>query len=210
MKGRQFQKFAAKFLIPQMPGFTVQHHLIYQVPVGNVFRGFVFESSGFSAETFHPTVCVQPLYVPSDYITMTLAQRLLGVWKFYSGGDPVLAEKLLQTMRKEGLRVLEDLGTPEKIAHRADRLEGGLKNPYVRQDIAYSLALIGEDQEALERLDQLLVMLKEMMSGVQKWAANVHAEVLSFRETLAREPEQARHLLAKWTEETRRKLRLPA
>ena len=207
MKKREFQKFASEFLIPQLPGFAVKGHLIYEVPVGNLFRGFVFDSSGFSAKTFNPDAFVQPLYIPHDYITMTLGKRLLGVWEFQSGGDQALADRLLQSMRMEGLPLLQALGTPEKIAHDAEKLFSP-KNHYVRQARAYSLVLIGQDREAIQRLDELLAMLKEMSVGIQKWALKVHAEVASFRETLLRDAEEARGLLAQWTEQTRQKLGL--
>jgi hypothetical protein len=174
--------------------------------VENLYRGFVFGSSGFSAETFNPDVFVQPLYVPHDYITMTLGRRLLGVWKFQAD-DQALPSRLLASMRKEGFPLLEEFGSPERIAKDQGTLLS--RNHYARQAAAYSLVLIGEDQQAIRRLDELLDMLRETGAGIQKWALKVHDEVASFRETLASNPAEARRLLAEWTEQTRQKLGLP-
>lgn len=207
MKRLEFEKFASKLLIPELPGFAVKGHLIFRLPVGSLLRGFIFDSSGFSRETFNPDVFVQPLYVPNDYITMTLGRRLLGVWKFRAD-DETLATKLLASMRKEGFPLLDELGSPEKIASNAERLKSP-ENHYVRQAAAYSLALIGEDRQAIKRLDELLVMLREMGAGIQKWALKVHNEVANFRETLVSRPSEARKQLADWTEQTRQKLGLP-
>jgi hypothetical protein len=208
VKGREFQKFASSFLIPQLPGFVTEGHLIFRVPVENVIRGFIFDSSAFSAEAFHPTAFVQPLYVPHDHITMTLGSRLRGAWEFSRERNQQLADRLLESMRKEGLPLLEELGSPQKIADSAEVLFS-TKNHYVRQAAAYSLVLIAEDRKAVQRLDQLLLMLKEMGRGVQTWAQNVYAEVAGLRETVLRDPSEARALLEKWAEKSRQALRLP-
>jgi hypothetical protein len=209
MKKKECEKFARQYLIPQMPGFEVKGNLIYQVPVGVVFRGYVFDSSSFEKTAFNPDVFVQPLYVPSEHLTMTLGRRLPGVWKLRSPNDKVLADKFLQIMAEQGQLLLERLGTPEKIARNAEKTDGGSRNHYVRQAVAYSLIWIGENGEAIRKLDELLVMLKEMGSGIQKWALEVHEEVSLLRAILVKEPSEAKALLAQWAEQTRQTLNLP-
>ena len=82
------------------------------------------------------------------------------------------------------------------------------KNHYVRQAAAYSLVWIGKDSEAIKKLDDLATMLMEM-SSFQKWALDVHAEVIGLRELITKNPSEARAKLAQWAEETRHKLNLP-
>lgn len=208
MKKRDFEKFARQYLLPSLDGFTVDGTLIYQIPVGSIFRGFIFDSSGFSAEAVHPSVFVQPLWVPATHFTMTLGERLRGSWKFSPPGDGPLASNLLESIHNDGLPFLQSLGTPEKIAHLAEKLKSP-KNHYVRQSAAYALVLIGENEAALRSLDKLLMMLKEM-GEAQKWALGVHAEVSSLRDTCSVSPDDARQLLAHWTEQTRQNLGLPS
>ena len=206
MKRKDFERFATKYLIPQMPGFIVKGHLIFQAPVQMVFRGFIFDSSGFSAEAFHPEAFVQPLYVPSDHITMTLGERFLGAWKFRED-DKDLAGWLLESMKSVGLPWFESLGTPENIAHTVESLKSP-KNHYVRQAAAYSLAWIDEDKKAMQKLIELSAMLIQM-SNFQKWALNVHAEAVNLRAALFENLALAKAQLARWAEETRLKLGLP-
>ncbi len=52
-------------------------------------------------------------------------------------------------------------------------------------------------------------MLKEMGSGIQKWALEVHEEVSLLRAILVKEPSEAKALLAQWAEQTRQTLNLP-
>lgn len=206
MKRKDFEIFAMKYLDPHLPGFVAKGHLIYRVPVNAVFSGFIFDSSGFSADSFNPSAFVQPLYVPSEHFTMTLGQRLLGVWKFRSD-DQGLADALLRSIKKEGLPLLDALGTPEKLARDAETLKNS-SNHYVRQAAAYSLVWIGRDQDAVRRLDELLAILLEMSSS-RKWALAVRTEVAGLREMLSKDPQGARALLNRWAEETRIKLGLP-
>src|ERR1035438_8085018 len=190
-----------------MPGMIAQGHLIYSVPVGNIFRGFLFESSAFSAESFCPHVFVQPLYVRDDYLTMTLGDRFPGNWMFLDGGNEALAGALLKNIETRGMPFLGKMGATEALAHNPKAKDS--RNHYVRQAAAYSMVMIGENQEALRRLDDLLKMLMER-SGFQKWALAVHAEVASLRESLLRDPVEAKSLLERWTEETRQKLKIPS
>lgn len=207
MKGRAFQKFAQNFLLPELPGFAVKGDLIYRVTVGRVLNAITFDSSGFSPRVFYPNAFVQPLYVPLDFITMTLGKPFLGHWEFQPGNQ-ALADRLLQSIKTEGMPLLQALGTPEKIAHHAEKMKS-TENHYVRQATAYSMVLVGEEREAIKRLDELLVMLEKMASGIQKWALDVHREVAHFRGIVLRDPDEARTLLLQWGEETRTKLKLP-
>ncbi len=207
MKRKQFEKFAHQHILPNLKGYECVGDLIYQVPVGNILRGFVFESSGFNGETFHPDVFVQPLYVRSHDLTITLGERLPGLWKFTSPADAELGRRLLDSISTRGLAFLNGLGTPAGIANNATTVKSP-KNHYVRQAAAYSLILTGEYEKCVLRLDDLLVMLAEM-SMVQKWVASVHDEVQELRSALLCDPNEAQGLLSKWTEETRIRLRLP-
>ena len=208
MKKKDFQTFAAEYLIPQMSGFVAKGNLVYRVPVGVVFTGFIFDSSGFDEESFNPDAFVQPLYVPLEHFAMTLGERLRGVWKLRDKGDSSLADALLSRMKEQGWPLFEALGTPEGMARDVEKLKSP-KNHYVRQAAAYSSIWIGNHSEASRRLDELLEMLNEM-SASQKWASDVHTEVTALKEVLTKNPEAARSLLVQWAEETRRKLDLPA
>src|SRR5215470_8624224 len=110
MQQKEFANYAKKHLLPDLQGFEVKGRFIFQVPVKEIFRGFIFDSSGFSAETFHPEAFVQPLYVPTANFTMTLGERFRGVWEFQAD-DESLARRLLRSMKTDGMRLLKALET---------------------------------------------------------------------------------------------------
>ena len=72
MNKHSFEK-VAKALLPHLPSYQYNksRHVLYQTPVANVFRGFLFDSSRFSAEAFYPHFFVQPLYIPEDGYVLT-------------------------------------------------------------------------------------------------------------------------------------------
>jgi hypothetical protein len=207
MKKTAFQRFALKHVVPQMAHFTVQGNLIYQMPVGEVLRAFLFDSSSHDPQTFNPTAFVQPLYVPADHIVMNLGERLPGVWKLRELDDLTLGKRLVETMKQHGVPLFDALGTPKKIADHCEEYAQS-KDYYRKQACAYSLVLVGETQKALIFLDELLTMLTDI-GGFQKWALSVYDQVASLRDLLVQDPSEAGRCLARWAAETGQKLDLP-
>jgi hypothetical protein len=191
-----------------MEGFRAHGKLLYQVPVGNILRGFIFDSSGFSAEAFHPEVFVQALYVPRDHLDLTLGRRFLGVWSFQPELEEQLGKKLLHEIFKTGLPFLQHCAGPEGIVKELRRNPALRANPRLRETLAYSLLLLGHNDEGLDELDKLLAML-EPLSGESSWERTLHAEIGGLREKLMRSPAELRAMLQANAEQTRQKLRLP-
>lgn len=209
MKGKQVERFAKEYLLPSLPNFCVRRSLLYEVPVGNILRAFLFESSGFSAEAFHPWVFVQLLYIPSEDLTLTPGDRFPGNWKHEPGREPQLAERLLDQMRKIGLPFLRTHNTLEGIVRHTKSDPAAKANPHIRQQLAYSLLLLGRNDEALGELTKALGMLCRS-SDSPPWEHALFAEVNGLREKLMRNPREAVETLHAWTEQTRSKLKLPA
>jgi tetratricopeptide (TPR) repeat protein len=205
----------AKALLPYLPGYIYDKkpNAIFQVPVGKVFRGMIFDSSGFSAAAFYPDVFSQPLYVPSDGFTLTFGKRLLGNWEYEPGQENLLAKRLLESMEREGaFKLLEDLSSADKMAVNLIRYHSNPNDPYLQQAIGYSFAVCGRFDEALRWLDKCRETLEEMQRRDPsiKWHGLVLDEVSKFRELVATNPEAAKKQLDEWTEYTRSHLGLPA
>ncbi len=207
MRGPWFQRFSQDLLLPSLPGFMAKGKCLFKAPVGAMFRGFIFDSSS-SKEAFYPQVYVQPLYVPFKYTALTLGERFIGNWQVRPHDEANLAQKLLDHIRSVGLPFLDNLGSPEKLAHPPAYWDSSA-NVHIEQAIAYSLAFIGEDDRALDRIDQICRLL-QAASGKYAWEDKLLADLLSFRAILHEDPSQARQQLATWVEETRGHLRLPA
>lgn len=208
MRKKQFESIATDYLLPSLPDFCVRGNLICEVPVGNILRAFLFDSSGFSAATFYPQAFVQPLYLPEGQLTLTPGKRFTGPWKFEPGSETQLSRKLIHEIHEVGLPFLRSHRTPEDMVREAKANPGINVNPHVRRRLAYSLLLLGRNDEGLDELDRLLSMVHRMKEA-QPWANEIHEEVGTLREKLMRDPREAVATLQKWTEETRDKLNLP-
>ena len=208
MKGRQVQRFAIQYLLPHLEGFRTHGKLLYQVPVGNVLRGFIFDSSGFSAEGFYPEVFVQALYVPCDHLNLTLGKRFLGVWKFEPGLEQQLGQRLLHEIFRTGLPLLRRQSGPEGIVAELRGNPALGVNSRLQEVLAYSLLILGRNDEGLDELDKLLAML-EPLREARSWERSLHAEMGILREKLMRNPAELRAMLQEIAERTRQKLRLP-
>lgn len=208
MKGRHVQQFATRHLLPHLDGFRAQGSLLYQIPVGKILRGFIFDSSGFSAEAFYPQVFVQPLYVPRDHLDLTLGKRFLGVWKFEPEREHQVAQKLLHEIFKIGLPFLHRHAGPEGIVDEVNKNPALSKNCRLRETLAYSLLILGRNDEGLDELDKLLAML-EPIAEAREWERVLHAEIGILREKLMRNPAALREMLEGIAEQTRHTLKLP-
>lgn len=214
MKKRACEKLA-KALLPYLLGYTYENkpNAIFQVPVRRVFRGMIFDSSGFSATAFYPQVFTQPLYVPCDGFTLTFGKRLLGNWEYEPGQEESLAGRLLESMEREGaFKLLEDLSSPDKMAVNLIKYHSNPNDPYLQQAIGYSFAVCAQFNEALLWLDKCRATLQEMQRTQPSitWPATLLDEVTKFRELVASNPDAAKKQLDEWTEYTRSHLGLPA
>jgi hypothetical protein len=210
MKKREFQKFAALYLVPQLSGFVADGNLIYRVPVGEILLGFLFDRSAFSAESFQPQAFVQPLYIPSEHLVLNLGERFGGVWKFQAGGEQTLAQRLLHAIHDTGLPFIAKLSSPSQLVQIIRKERPWLdRSDYLQQVVAYSLILLGKNDEALESLDKLAETVNPI-NDVRPWVKKIHTDVGVLKQAMMRDPEDARRMLRRWTEETRQKLHLPA
>ena len=206
MKKKDVEKFANLHLLPALSGFRVRGHLLYEVPVGNILRAFLFESSGFSATAFYLQVFVQPLYIPSDYLTLNTGRRFLGPWEFEAGTEVQLGQRLLSHIHSAGLPFLRAHGTLEGIIRETKANPSVNVNPHLRQQLAYSLLLLGRNDEGLDELDKTL----SMKPRPAPWEHTLLEEVGALREKLMRNPVEVVETLHAWTEQTRQQLKLPA
>ena len=209
MKKKEIEKFANLHLLPALSGFCVRGHLLYEVPVGNILRAFLFESSGFSATAFYPQVFVQSLYIPSDYLTLNTGRRFLGPWEFDAGTEVQLGQRLLSHIHSAGLPFLRAHGTLEGIIRETKANPSVNVNPHLRQQLAYSLLLLGRNDEGLDELDKTLSILNRSRDRAP-WEHTLLEEVGALREKLKRNPVEVVETLHAWTEQTRQQLKLPA
>jgi hypothetical protein len=206
MKRAWWERFSKQYLLASLPGFEAKGHLIIQLPAAPLLKAFLFESSGFSSEAFHPQVFVQPLYVPASYLTLTIGERFLGAWRAEPGEEAKLSTALLGAIQRWGIPFLESLDTPEKLA-RPPKSWNESTNCHVQRAIAYSLAYVGKRDLAVARLTELL---NSMLSSPNKypWENALIEELKQFSVLLSTDYAAAMKWLHLWEVETSRSLRL--
>lgn len=90
---------------------------------------------------------------------------------------------------------------PEDIVHEIlQQVRTHEVSYYSQQTLAYSLLILGRNDEGLDELDKLLAMIT---GDDRPWARGLHADIGRLRETLMRSPEETRALLGQWVEQTR-------
>ncbi len=196
-------------LLPSLPGCRAKGKLLVYLPLGHVLRAIAFESSAFSATPFYVNVFVQPLYVPIQYLTLTLGVRLRGLWEWEEGREQDLAHRLAQAIQREGMPLLNACGTPEKLAGNASKFVS-TRNPHIQEAIAYSLAFIGSSARGIEALDRLTSELHAEfgLAPTTEWVQEMLHRTEQVRERLKSSITEARQLLTEWESSTIKNLGL--
>ena|SRR5712692_1742177 len=194
MKVKRFQALA-KRLLPHLGGYTCRRDLIYATPVAHVLRGFCFETSAFDATSFYVYVFFLPLYVPTQYLYFNFGERLRYRGRDgWSITDSNVEEKLLESIRIQGLPFLAGVEEPLELAKVTRSRFGELKNPHTWEAIAYSLIMGNDHGSAHAAFDRLLASLD---LGVE-WQQQIKLRAEEVKNKLESNPEDAKRQLEEW------------
>jgi hypothetical protein len=126
-----------------------------------------------------------------------------GCDKWWNIGEPDLANKLLGSIRREGLPFLDGVCQPSQMVALVGRLPGNT-NPHSLEAIAYSLAMADEYGGAQSALDRLVKALDAKIG----WQAEMMERAKQLGEKLKADPQGAKQLLAEWEQATMKNLGL--
>ncbi len=212
MKGRALEALFRRYLLPALPGFGFRKSLLYSQPIGNILRGFSFDSSRFDANTFYVEAFVQPLYVPSTFIYYLFGQRLTSrtgqLWRITPETETAVILDVLASLKKEGLPFINYIRSPRDLGEKASLVGGRSDIPHAMEAVAYSLVLAGEDAKALAALDQLDALCRIHLASAPYLGETVQRSA-TIRASLTHDPPAAIALLQQWCVQTRTALRLP-
>lgn len=188
MKSQLVKRLCKKYILPSLPTYNTKGHLLYQMEYEDLLRGFCFESSGFSSNTFTIVVFIQPLYIPKPYISYGFGNRL-GIlskgrdvwWEYSEEKVEEIMQEILGMIQHHGLPYLERAGTLERFIKQYghfDRFK--IADVHRMEAIGYGYLLSGNTKSAKKLLDTLSKELereiirypdegwqKEMQSRVQ-------------------------------------------
>jgi hypothetical protein len=211
MKARQIERLLKAHVIPELDAFDAKGFLLFQVPIADLLHFFYFSSSGFDKDLFYIDMAVQPLYVPQDDVHFTFGRRLDGTWDIGEGPTPeAVMKRVLAYIQHQGLPFMEQVRAPRDFADSWVLLTNLLpEDPLLREPIAYSLALSGRFEKAIEAVRDLNET--EAEDSEPRWPDVTAARVKrleSVLRALEQDPQDAIDLLRMWRLETLANLKL--
>lgn len=211
MKSQLVRKISNKYILPHLPEFKIQGHLLYHRDIQYLLRGFYFESSAFSSTSFTIEVFVQPLYIPDDTIILTFGNRLGNIakqrdiwWDYHESREDEISSEVLSLMMNSGIPYLEERRTLEKFTNHYKNLNPNA-NKHMIEAICYALILINDYQKAKKQLVSLeRVLAQDILKypGIS-WIKDIQIRVQLILGYLKnRDYEGAKQQLNEWRDST--------
>lgn len=185
MKTQLVKRLWNKYFLPDLPGFNIKGHLVYHQNLYDILRGFYFESSAFSGNTFTIEVFVQPLYVPNESVIFTFGDRLGFItkqkdiwWNFDESREYEISQEILSMMIGSGLPFLEERESVKKFLQCYQNIDVNA-NKHRVEAIGYSYIMNNEYAKATNLLSSLNDILSQ---DIQKhpeitWMKNLQCRV---------------------------------
>lgn len=195
MKKKQFESLW-KGLLPDLPGFTCKGKLLYAEPVEHLLQGFCGDDSSFDPTIFTVWAFALPLYVPTEYVYFHPGNRLSderGREKWWNIQEPDLADKVLSSIKQEGLPFLDRIREPIQVATYMQQSPGNAL-PRSLEIIAYSLAMAGDFAGAEQTLDRLMNAIDTKIL----WQVEVLDRAKLLAGKLNNDPQEAKQQLLEW------------
>lgn len=216
MRGSQVERLCKRYLGRVLPGFACRKTLLIDEPASLLLRGFLFESSGLTAQAFYVRAFVQPLYVPRNHVVLTHSIRLGGgshFWEVDQQSEAEVMSDVLLRIRSDGLSFLDARREPIAFAATAARRQDSWGDPALLEAIIYS-KFLGDD---VDRLPRYISRFYDVAADADEWRKGLGAEiptaerqaierVQEFEAALKEGAPVARRLLMKWRDYTATRL----
>lgn len=164
MKSQIVKQLSKNYLLPNLPGFRFKGHMLYHQDLQYLLRGFSFESSAFSQNTFTINVFVQPLYIPRTYLSFGFGERL-GLlskgqdiwWEYTEAQEEKIMQEILSIIIRNGKPYLDKRESLKDFVSQYHKSDKGTKeNKHNKEAICYTHALLGDFQGAKNQLESFV------------------------------------------------------
>lgn len=175
MKSSRVKKYFSGLFTEYFPGYVYKNGLLYREDLSFCLSGFCFESSGYGADDFALWVFQMPLVVPSDFVTLTIGNRIGGAkgWWTIKEDDEHLYEitnAIIQVMKDNEEKKLIHSRTLLDFISFLDRTYADVNDPYILEEIAYYRILL--DQAPSESIKKILTNVVDIADKtIQKMPA---------------------------------------
>lgn len=207
MKAQFTKRICKKYLLPNLSGLNIKGNLLYYKDFQYLLRGFSFESSAFSRNSFSIEVFVQPLFVPTSSLVFNFGNRLGFLashkdvwWTYDESQEEIISNEILKMMVNFGVPFLEKRETIEKFLYQYKGI--GMKdNRNMYEAICYAQILAGNYAKSNIMLRSFEIILSQDISQNPKikWLEEILARVQIILQCLnSKDYASAIHTLNEW------------
>lgn len=168
MKNQLVRQLSKKYLLPDLPGFAIKGHLLYDQDIDYFLSGFCFESSAFSKNSFTIDVFVQPLFIPKTYLSFNFGNRIGFLfkkrdywWEYDENDEKQIMAEIHLAITKFGIPFLEKRNSLKGFIHNYKNF-GAKVNPHTVEGIAYAYVLVEDYAKAKKHLSSLVKLLVDV------------------------------------------------
>ncbi len=198
MKPPERKRIARVLGIPK-PQLRLCGRMLVATPIDRILRGVYMEDSS-DPHRIYLWAFVQPLFVPSTTVVLSLGQRLGGASRTWSVDD---AEDAASALVNEGVQFFGPISTPEALARWC--LLDGRADEYALETKAYALVASGLFHEGARALRAFAASLP---AAGPSWMSETRVRAEDLAQRAETDGESAQQLLREWELETREALRV--
>lgn len=211
MKGQLVRKLSKKYLLHDLPGFTVKGHLLYDQNIDFLLSGLCFESSAFSQNSFTIDVFVQPLFIPATYLYFNFGDRIGLIfknrdywWEYDENNEVQIMDEIHTAITTFGIPYLKKRNFLKGFITTYKNFKP-TENPHTIEGIAYSYILVedyGKAQKHLSSLGKRLINDAEYYQNAS-WIVEMQKRVILMLSHLENKNYQnAKDQLSQWRDFT--------
>ena len=201
----------AKQLLPSLSGLTTdKRDLLFFTPIGDILRGFAFESTAYAREEFYFWWFFMPIGRPIEYLTLGYGGRLsppIGYtdWRTHMEDLP---NKLLSALRPKALPLLQSTITYQDTINAIHELRGEQAgtDTNILDDLSCLQILDGQFEAARQTLDALIS--HEHGDDRRQWILDIVERAKGLKEKLINDPQFAIDQVKEWQKHTFKALKL--
>jgi hypothetical protein len=199
-----------------MPTFVVRGGLVFQAPIGDVFRGLHFDPSGWTKDIRRIHYFVMPLYEPTaGHVSFSFARVLGGSgggrgdrwWSFPPDDRTAPFKEIRRLVARDAIPWLERFGSAKALARRMREITPTLDGPYVSQAVGLSLILTGDIRDGLKELRAFGDRVRKDPNP-HPWLSDMAAKLEELRAVAEVDPADALRRLREWRLKALLELRL--
>jgi hypothetical protein len=214
MKTRELERLIKKYLAPHLERYRVTGSLLYTIESEHLLKGFYLERT-HTKRGFYTWVFVQPLYIPSTHISLTLGERLAHLhqgrdrlWIIGNDDEVEVMREILHQVLESGIKYLAQVSSLSQVPRSLPIMTEAPLSARSLEIIAYAYILLGQREQALNELARLDDSVSHLLERIPErtWLKEIQNRKNKIQIALEDSVEIASGVLKSWTSYTTKNL----